>query len=248
MNKRILGMSRCAIVTDVLRDEILSGKLAPGQKLRAERQLCERFNISRVTLRNALSILEQEWLIVRRHGSGTYVSSQPPGRRIPLLFDYAGSMRDHAPSLDRRLLQWEWRAADPFTAQTLQIDDGSEIFYAETVDYLGAQAVAWSQIHIAAAFAQGLKDKHLVRVDFVETWTEACGFTIDVFRQSVEAVAADASVERRLGVRRHTPLLKGAKFCITKDGRVAGFFVGYYHPDHISISLQHRWAARSGGT
>jgi DNA-binding FadR family transcriptional regulator len=50
-------------VVDQIQDAILSGKLPPGSKLPAERDLKEMFNTSRGTLREALRVLEQKGLI-----------------------------------------------------------------------------------------------------------------------------------------------------------------------------------------
>lgn len=58
---------------DHLREAILSGELAPGTDLPAERELSERLGVSRLTLRSALARLEAEGLVRPVHGSGTRV-------------------------------------------------------------------------------------------------------------------------------------------------------------------------------
>lgn len=57
-----------------LRDHIESGRYQPGQQLPGEMELAETFSVSRGTVRQALMVLEQEGLIRRRRGSGSYVS------------------------------------------------------------------------------------------------------------------------------------------------------------------------------
>lgn len=57
----------------VLRESILSGKLAPGERLPAERELAETLGVNRLTLRNALSQLAAAGLLSVRHGSGHVV-------------------------------------------------------------------------------------------------------------------------------------------------------------------------------
>src|SRR5215203_6902099 len=73
-----------SFIADVLRREILRGTLGAGQKMPPERELGSRFSASRITIRRALQILADELLVVRRQGSGTYVSATP-SRKIPLL-------------------------------------------------------------------------------------------------------------------------------------------------------------------
>lgn len=60
-------------VTENIRTQIITGRLAPGQRLN-EAELCEMFNVSRSPLREALLILGREDLVVNLPRKGTYVS------------------------------------------------------------------------------------------------------------------------------------------------------------------------------
>lgn len=57
-----------------VRGQIESGALPPGQKMYSENKLCDMFALSRQTVRHAMGILEEEGLVERVRGSGTYVS------------------------------------------------------------------------------------------------------------------------------------------------------------------------------
>ena len=59
-----------------VRDLIRDGRLQPGQRLPAERELAERFQVSRASLREAIRTLELEGLVVIRPGAGTFVSEE----------------------------------------------------------------------------------------------------------------------------------------------------------------------------
>lgn len=60
-------------LVDTIREKIKSGAYAPGERMESENVLSETFGYSRQTVRQALGVLEQEGLIVRRRGSGTYI-------------------------------------------------------------------------------------------------------------------------------------------------------------------------------
>ncbi len=61
-----------------LRQAILEGGYAHGEKIPAERQLAQAYGASRTTIRAALGQLEQERLVSRRVGSGTFVNFRAP--------------------------------------------------------------------------------------------------------------------------------------------------------------------------
>jgi DNA-binding FadR family transcriptional regulator len=67
-----------AWITGQLRQAIVEGRYAPGEKLPAERKFASAFGASRATIRTALSRLETERLVTRRLGAGTFVNADVP--------------------------------------------------------------------------------------------------------------------------------------------------------------------------
>ncbi len=69
-------------IADALREKIVNGELKCGDKLPTENQLSEMFNTSRMTLRKGLQILEEQQLIVQKHGVGAFVTHEMGYRRF----------------------------------------------------------------------------------------------------------------------------------------------------------------------
>jgi DNA-binding FadR family transcriptional regulator len=68
-----IGVTTSKVVAQ-LRRRILEGQYSYEERLPAERNLAEAFGVSRGTIRSVLQILEQQHLVTRQIGSGTYVS------------------------------------------------------------------------------------------------------------------------------------------------------------------------------
>ena len=73
--------SKYAQLFERLKREILRGAYQKGQRLPGENEMAQEYGMSRQTVRQALSLLEQEQLIERRQGSGTYVRCGEPRRK-----------------------------------------------------------------------------------------------------------------------------------------------------------------------
>ena len=56
-----------------IREQIEAEELQPGERIESEYQLCDRFGVSRQTVRHAIAVLEKEGMIEKRRGSGTYI-------------------------------------------------------------------------------------------------------------------------------------------------------------------------------
>ncbi|MCC4318679.1 GntR family transcriptional regulator [Streptomyces malaysiensis] len=69
-------------IADALREAIDKGRFREGDKLPSETELVDHFGVSRMTVRNALSLLQQEGLVVSEHGKGVFVRPRPPVRRL----------------------------------------------------------------------------------------------------------------------------------------------------------------------
>lgn len=58
-----------------IKHRLEEGELKPGDRIESEHQLCTQFQVSRQTVRHAISLLENEGVVERRRGSGTYVKA-----------------------------------------------------------------------------------------------------------------------------------------------------------------------------
>ena len=69
-------------IADHLRTAIGRGALREGEQLPSEAQLMEHYGVARMTIRNALRVLQDEGLVTAEHGRGVYVRARPPVRRL----------------------------------------------------------------------------------------------------------------------------------------------------------------------
>ena len=84
--KPVQQQAAYGLAVEGLRRQIQLGLLLPGERMPAERKLAEELNVSRVTLREALRILETEGYLTVRRGSqgGAFVANEETLRKITL--------------------------------------------------------------------------------------------------------------------------------------------------------------------
>jgi GntR family transcriptional regulator len=69
-------------IADFFRSAIARGELHQGDQLPSEAQLMQYYGVARMTIRNAMKLLQDEGLVVAEHGRGVYVRSRPPVKRL----------------------------------------------------------------------------------------------------------------------------------------------------------------------
>lgn len=97
--KAALRMPKFARVREAIRKQIAEGVYTPGLRLPSQNELAKTMRVNHLTVRRALQDLVGEGLIVRRRGSGTYVSERragplPPGRRLRVALLYHDALNE----------------------------------------------------------------------------------------------------------------------------------------------------------
>ena len=69
-------------IADQLREAIRRGTFPEGEKVPSEAKLMEHYGVARMTVRQALQVLQSEGLVIAQHGRGVFVRNRPPVRRL----------------------------------------------------------------------------------------------------------------------------------------------------------------------
>lgn len=219
-----------------LRDAISSGKWHPAERLPTEMQLAESHGVSRITVRHALHLLEEEGLILRRPKLGTFVHSQPR-RLVPVSIDYTASLQQHAPEAQRTLLVCHEEQAGP-AADLLKVPDDTPVLYSERCDRLAGTAFAWDRGFIPLKYARNLTPEDLGDVALVECWSASEKLHISSIQQTVETVT-DPVAAKQLGLPAKHPLLKTTECYFDSRNRPCGLFITCYHPGLVRLHIRY---------
>lgn len=127
-----------------LRQAILNGTFQPGSQLPIEAELCKTLGVSRTVIREALRTLDDEGLIVRRHGVGTFVRNRPILKNLNLNFGITEMIESAglAPGTSHFVVKKE--VADPEKAEHLGVAEGTPLITFERVRTANGRPVVYS--------------------------------------------------------------------------------------------------------
>lgn len=191
------------------RVRIASGGWMPGERLPTEFQLAAEYGVSRMTLRDALLVLDVEGLIVRRKGGGTRIARHDRDEtrsRLPRLVGPDGARL--APNI--HVLENRIQRATLEQAARLGVKPGTRLRTIRRLRILKGQAAIFERISIPAALVPGLPvvPGGPMSEELYAMYQERFGITIGGVSERLAAVAATAEEAGHLDVAPGAPLLE----------------------------------------
>ena len=122
--------------------ELIGTELSPGDRVPSERELMARFAVSRATVRQAIDALEREGLLVRRHGSGTFVAEHRVTSRLHLA-SFSDDMARRGLVPTTQLLSAERIGADDEVAVALALSPGAPVAHLERLRCADGRPMAY---------------------------------------------------------------------------------------------------------
>ncbi len=195
-------------LSELLEHEIVSGRWEAGLRLPSELELCVHFGVSRTTVRQALGRLEQEGLIARRKGQGTFVQESRP--RSWLLQSSAGFFQEERARLGRsvtsEIRRAERHALPAWASDALGLDPGSIGVTLERIRSIDGLVAMYNVNHLPERFADTVlalrPDESLYERLHEEHGVEPTGG-----KRELEAVPAEELLGDLLGVPPKAPLV-----------------------------------------
>ncbi len=193
-------------INQVIAEQIEQGMLEPGQKLPSERKLAESFDTTRVTLREALSLLETEGLIYREDRRGWFISY--PRLRLDLTacddFTQSASAQQRKP-LVKTLLR-KTSLANKAATQLLSLKPFSEVHQQDQIFMLENRPVCFATYWISSDHFN-----HFFAEEFdqgvISRCTEHYGVNIDRVEYRVTTTALLGDICQLLHATPGTPAL-----------------------------------------
>jgi GntR family transcriptional regulator len=197
--------SRYLSVARALEEELRNGALSVGDRLPAERELCRRLGVSRVTIRRALAELRSRGLIESAGSRGWFVAARSVGETNVLVgFSDMARARGLRPS--SRVLESATRPSTLQEAEQLALAPGALILQLRRLRFLDDVAVGLEVTRIPVAVAPDLAGTDFSQRSLYDEF-RAVSVIPTRADYDIQAVAADPDQAMLLGVGPGAPLL-----------------------------------------
>ncbi|MFM2484547.1 UTRA domain-containing protein [Celerinatantimonas yamalensis] len=239
--------SRMRMIRDQLREQLFQGGLQPGEKLPAERQLSELFNVSRMTVKDALAALEAEGLIFCEDRRGWFVAYPR------LIYNPLSRMHFHRLVSEQKrkastqVLKVASELASPELMAVMALRELTQIYRVQRCRYLDSRPVLLVENYLNSHYFPGILDDDLSQ-SLTELYATRYGYQNRRSRFDVQPCAAPEHVARALHLASGQMVLKIIRVNYNQADQLIDCEWEYWRHDAVCVridSLDHGMSSRT---
>jgi GntR family transcriptional regulator len=208
--------------------------LGVGEAIPSERQLSVDLGVSRLTLRAAVDDLVRDGYLVRRRGSGTFVS-QPKIPQELTMTSFSEDMRRRGLHPASRTLSLTSAMAGAHLGRRLHVSPSEPILVAKRLRLADGEPMAIETLHVRASLVPGLTPRDLEQTSFYELLSSRYEVEIVSGVQTIEPTVTNEEESEALDVPLHSPAFQFERTTRAEAGDVVEFVRSIYRGDRYRI-------------
>ncbi|MCJ1878106.1 GntR family transcriptional regulator [Pseudomonas nitroreducens] len=223
---------------EILRTRILDGTYPPLSRMPSEAELGKAFEVSRITVRQALGDLQKEGLIFKIHGKGTFVAKPKAFQNVSTLQGLGESMTQRGYEVINRLRSFKTVPANAQVAARLQVAEGENVVQIKRARLVNRELVSLEITWLPEAVGKRLEKADLVSRDIFLILEYDCALPLGHADLAIDAILADAELARALEVEEGSPVMRIERLTHTADGAPLDYEHLYYRGDAFQYRLR----------
>lgn len=222
----------------LLLAKIESGELKPGDIFPTEQQIQEMHEVSRTTVRQALSELEEEGKITRHRGRGTFVAKPKVSHSPDQYPDLADHMAMQGLVPGWRLLSAEWVFPSGETGKLLSVSEEQKVFRLERLRLENDEPIGYHIAHVTPQYAGSIEEHGFTEGGSLRYLRGLPELETAIADRTIDALRASDHVAKLLDISPGDPLLRVQRIIRTPEGSPIEAFAGVYRGDRFQYHIQ----------
>lgn len=219
-------------VKQILMDGVRGGKFKPGNAIPSERELAEKFELNRLTVRRAVDELVNEGYLVRKRGSGTYVAQKKESRTLSTFCGFTDDMSREGYQVTSALLEYELMPADAGVSKWLEVPEGEVCVRLKRLRLINDEPVGIALSYIPYSRCR-LSKEDCINSSLYAAMRLAHGLVFSEAEQYVSATNATTQEAQLLKIRQGGALVLAEGRTFLETGLPVEYFRNKYRGDQI---------------
>jgi GntR family transcriptional regulator len=225
----------------LLKGQIESGVFAPGDQLPSEADLCERFNVSRTVVREALGQLVVDGRIYKVKGRGAFVSGpKGEGEFVGRTMGFWDEMAGKGRQVRTRVLDLALREPLDRERSALRLDGSGLVVGVRRVYMLDGTPALLVRTALPAALVPGLERTNLENRSLYQAIRQRYGLVPHSAERWIEATLPNPEEATQLGIDASTPLLGIESIASLQGGTPMEYYYALQRTDDTRLHVTSR--------
>lgn len=217
-----------------------NGTFNEGEPIMSERELIEKYQFSRITVRKAIDELVNEGYLYRIQGKGTYVKGDNASQNLYSINSCTEDVKKLGKIPSKKTVFSEVKTADAKKAKQLNITVEDNLYSFGRITFADDEPLNYTITYLPEKLFPGLNQYDLEKRSLYDILQNEYGVSIVKARRTVEAVLPDPIIARYLGISADMPvILFGCVTYGTALGKEVPIecFRCYYRTDHYKFYI-----------
>ncbi len=225
-------------IKEHLLSRIDSGIWKEGEMIPTENELCREYNVSNITVREAIKILVQDGKLSRTPGKGTFVTEPKLEQKLNRFFSFSRWAKQNELEPASRILKVEMIQSDLHLAQHLDINENDPLTRIERLRLGSDEPLMLEIIWVPEAICPDLRIKDLANVPLNDILKKDYNISLQSAMESIEPQTADEYTAKLLGVDKQVLLLHVEHTAYDSRKRIIYFVSSMYRGDRVKFSIE----------
>lgn len=231
------GIPRHEQISNWLRNKIDSGEFKVNQKLPSENEFSEKFDVSRVTVRRALQTLENEQLIYRCQGLGSFVNDHRSHQSFVRLTDFVEDMKRAGMKASSQVVSMKTTSVPEPITSILKIEPGKTVIRLDRLRLGDGQPIAFDITWLPMFYGQLIEGYDLTEHTIYDILEKDFDIPVEKGCYHIEAENADDYLAEHLQVNHGDALLLIDRLSLTTGDKPIYYQKRYYRTDRVVYGL-----------
>ena len=211
-------------------------QLVEGDRMPTEEEVCRLFNVSRITVRQAMNELAQAGYIVRMQGKGSFVRMKKTDMQLNRLQGFSEEMRAKGMVPSTRTLEAKAVACDRKVGERLKLEPGTQVISMMRVRYADDIPMAVEHVHIPFFLCPGLLSMDLSG-SLYQLLSQKYHLEPVRASQDIEAGYAGRQMAELLQMKQNSPALIIERVSYLENDMPLEYVVSVYRGDRYSFHV-----------
>ena len=195
-------------LAEIIINDIKEKNLQENDRILTEREYCEKYNLSRSTVRQAIAYLEKKGYIYKVQGCGTFVSSRVMKQKLLKFYSFTEEAKKQGKTPSSKILSFKEKKADEKICKELNINRDDKVYELQRLRLADDEVVMYEKTYLLEKKMQGLSKNILLENPLYDILQNRYNISFTKATERFSVLLADENIAEILTIPQGSPIIR----------------------------------------